>query len=853
LWSDLAMSLRSPILTLAATLGAAGLAAQQSSHGRDTIVAAGSQYRASGLHRLLLGSEYRSMWTTPIRVEVLDLGTVAGGLRAVSRTGGQETKSLRLVGADGRQFFFRSVDKDPSAALPPELRGTVAGSVVRDQTSSAFPTAPIVVDRLLTAAEILHSGDRLVVLPDDPRLGEFRTAFAGVLGFLEEGVGAGPGGHWGGSTEIIGRDSIFARTARSPDDRVNTRALLKARLFDVLIGDWDRHADQWRWARFGDDLPRRWVPIPLDRDQAFVKYDGFLLTVARQSAPQLLNFGPKYSYLPGATWNGRDLDRRFLVELDWPTWKSVATDLQSKLTDAVIDDAVRTLPPEHYALRGKALSANLKQRRDHLLDAAGRYYRVLAKQVDVHATDGNDQASVTRGPKGEVEVTLSRANAPNGAPPYFERRFDPQSTKEVRVFLDGGEDLAVVRGDGGGPTVRIIGGDGRDRLVDSSRSGQDRFYDDREAPSRTEGRASGVNRKPYTVTTKSPNDLPPRDWGTRWTTNTWISGGPDVGVFLGGGRTLTVYGFRKLPYASQHRFRAGFATGPKTYRVDYRGDFRRENSANHAEILLRGSGVDVISFHGFGNEIAAPGSNEFYRISQNAFGVQPSLVFSLGEHTNFRVGPLLRYSSTENRPNRFLATLGSIYGSGKFGEIGGAVSLRHDSRDRASAATRGVFLELVGSGYPAVWDVDSTYGEVHGEAATYLTAHAPLDPTLALRVGGRKLWGHYPYFDAAFIGGASTVRLGRVNRYAGDASAYGSAELRLNVAPVEIILPGNFGVFGLADAGRVFLEGESSDRWHTAYGGGIWLSWLDRAYTVSVAVAKGEERTGVYFQGGFGF
>jgi hypothetical protein len=541
------------------------------------------------------------------------------------------------------------------------------------------------------------------------------------------------------------------------------------------------------------------------------------------------------------------------VELEWPTWKSVATDLQTKLTDAVIDDAVRALPPEHYALKGKELSASLKQRRDHLLDAAGRYYRVLAKQVDVHATDGDDQALITRGPKGDVDITLATAGAPAGAPPYFERHFNPQSTQEVRVFLDGGDDLAVVRGDGGGPTVRIIGGDGHDRLVDSSRSGRDRFYDDPQAASRTEGRAVGVNRKPYTPPRKSPTDLPPRDWGKRWTATTWASYGPDIGLFLGGGRTLTVYGFRKLPYASQHRFRAGIASGPKTYRVDYRGDFRRENSANHAEILLRASGVDVISFHGFGNEIAAPGPNEFYRITQNAFGVQPSLVFDLGGHTSFRVGPFLRYSSTDNRPGHFLATLGNIYGSGKFGQIGGAVTLRHDSRDRSSAATRGLLLELGGSGYPAVWNVDSTYGEVHGEAATYLTAHAPLDPTLALRVGGRKVWGRYPYFDAAFIGGASTVRLGKVNRYAGDASAYGSAELRLKVAPMEIILPGDFGVFGLADAGRVFLKGESSDRWHKAYGGGVWFSWLDRAYSISLAVAKGEERTGFYFQGGFGF
>ena len=840
--------LRGLLLILGATFTAAGLAAQ-SAHPNDTVQAAGPQYRAGGLHRLFLGPEYRSLWTAPISVEVLDLRTFAGGLRPVSSTGGQETKTLVLASANGQGFFFRSVDKDPSATLPAELRGTVAGSVVRDQTSSALPTAPLVVARLLSAAGILHGESRLMVLPHDRLLGEFEPAFGGVMGYLDDRVG----GSWGGATEIIGSDSVFGRTSRSPDDRVDARALLTARLFDVLIGDWDRHADQWRWARFGDRVPRRWVPIPLDRDQAFVKYDGLLLGIARQSAPQLLNFGPGYSYMPGATWNGRNLDRRFLVELDWPTWKSMATDLQSKLTDSVIDDAVRALPPEHYALQGKTLSANLKQRRNHLLDAAGQYYHLLAKQVDVHATEGDDQAVITRGPKGEVDVAVARAGGSTASLPYFERRFDPQSTKEVRVFLDGGDDLAVVRGEGGGPTVRIIGGDGRDRLVDSSRSGRNRFYDDPQAGSRTEGRASAVNRKPYTPPQKSPKDLPPRDWGKRWTANTWASYGPDVGLFLGGGRTLTVYGFRKLPYASQHRFRAGFATGPTTYRVDYRGDFRRENSGSHAEILLRASGVDVISFHGFGNEIAAPGPNEFYRITQNAFGVQPSLVFSLGEHTNFRVGPLVRYASTDNRPNHFLATLGNIYGSGKFGEVGGAVSLRHDSRDRSSAATRGLLLEVGGSGYPAIWDVDSTYGEVHGEAATYLSAHAPLDPTLALRAGGRKIWGHYPYFDAAFIGGASTVRLGKVNRYAGDASAYGQAELRLTVAPVEIVLPGDFGVFGLADAGRVFVNGETSDRWHTAYGGGIWLSWLDRAYTISIAVAKGEEKTGFYFQGGFGF
>ena len=849
--------LRSLLLALAATVSAAGLLAQQSSQRRDTVEATGSQYGASGIHRLFLGREYRSLWTTPISVEVLDLHSFAGGLRPVSRGGGQETKALLFYGQDGREFFFRSVDKDPSATLPPELRGTVAASVVRDQVSSAFPTAPPVVNRLLTAAGILHGEDRLFVLPHDPLLGEFEAEFAGMMGFLEDRIGGSkePAAHWGNATQIIASDSLFARTARSPDDRVDVRALLTARLFDVFIGDWDRHGDQWRWARFGESVPRQWVPIPLDRDQAFVKYDGLLLSVARQSVPQLVNFGPHYPYIAGATWNGRDLDRRFLVELDWPTWKSVATALQAKLTDAAIDNAVRALPPEHYALKGKPLTAALQQRRDHLLDAARRYYRVLAEQVDVHATDGDDQALITRGPKGEVEVTLSSAGASSGgSAPYFERRFDPQATKEIRLFLDGGDDLAVVRGDGGGPMVRIIGGEGQDRLVDSSRSsGRVRFYDDPQAASRTEGRATGVDRALYIAPKKNPKDLPPRDWGKRWTANTWVTYHSELGLFVGGGRTLTIYGFRKNPYSIRHRFRVGIASGPKTYRADYRGDFRRENSATALGLLVRASGLDVISFYGFGNEVPAPQSRKFYRVTQEALGAYPFVSFGLGRQTVLETGPFLKYASTDNRPDRFLATLGNLYGAGNFGEVGAGFHLRHDSRNRPNGATRGAVLDLGGNVYPPIWDVDSTYGEVHGEASTYLTAHAPLDPTLALRAGGRKVWGHYPYFDAAFIGGASNVRLGKVNRYAGDASAYGSAELRLTVAPVEIILPGDFGVFGLADGGRVFLKGESSDRWHTAYGGGIWLSWLDRAYSVSLAVAKGEERTGLYFQGGFGF
>jgi len=67
------------------------------------------------------------------------------------------------------------------------------------------------------------------------------------------------------------------------------------------------------------------------------------------------------------------------------------------------------------------------------------------------------------------------------------------------------------------------------------------------------------------------------------------------------------------------------------------------------------------------------------------------------------------------------------------------------------------------------------------------------------------------------------------------------------------LLPGELGVFGLGDAGRVYLSGETSDRWHAAAGGGLWLAFLNRANILSVAAAHGDEGTRIYARAGFAF
>ncbi len=410
---------------------------------RQTL-AAGERYRAGWLHRLLLGSHYRDLWATPLSVEVLDLTTYAGGLTPDTCGGRRQTKSVRFRGADRHEYSFRSVDKDPTLALPPDLRRSFARELVQDQISSAHPGAPLVVAPLLDATGVLHATPTLYVLPDDPRLAALGCVPAGTLGMIElrPAAASDEDSGFAGAEDIASTQKLFNRLERSANDRIDAREFLAARLLDVYIGDWDRHQDQWRWARYDEGKRHWWRPIPRDRDQAFARLDGLLVQLAGVYYPQVIGFDDEYPSLYRLTLTGDVLDRRLLVGLERPVWDSTAAALQARLTDSVIDRAVVRLPVEYRRGSGAHLARALRRRRDHLPEAARQFYQLLASDVDVHATDDADTASFDRQPD-RIVLRLHARGAP-----YFSRTFAARETNEIRLYLHGGNDRVVVRGAG---------------------------------------------------------------------------------------------------------------------------------------------------------------------------------------------------------------------------------------------------------------------------------------------------------------------------------------------------------------------------------------------------------------------
>ena len=831
---------------------------------QDSVsVVPGPDYAAGGSHRFFWGDHYRDTWTTEIRVPVLDLSTFAGGLTPLSAGGGFQTKSLWLRGRDGKIYAFRSTYKDATALVPEVLRDTYVEDLFQDQMSAWYPFAPMVVAPLLHAAGVLHTEPYLYVMPDDPALGEFRAVFGGLLGALAERPDENESqmAAFLGAAEVIDGFEVVERVMADPSQRVHARSYLTARLIDVLVGDWDRHADQWRWADFASDSSPGWRPIPEDRDQAFGRSDGFLLGIGRKRFPMLTNFRDEYDEVARYHYQARFIDRLFLTELERPVWDSIAANLTARLTDDVIADAMARLPTEVQGIDRPFLEPALEKRRNALPRAASKMYELIAREPYVHASDVPDVAEVIETASG-VEITIRQASG--SSEPYFRRTFRPEETKEIRLYLHAGDDRAVIRGEGGLPIrVNIVGGEGDDEFQFASSTGNVHLYD-QHGSNRVVGTAGGIgiNGRSYpepTLVPESRTAPPPRHWGHFGYPLATAGFNTDIGFLVGASYTWFDYGFRKDPYASRVTLSAAVATKLKgLLRVD--ADFRFENSPLLIGIDAYGSSLKTVNFYGVGNDrelvVGRSSGSSFYDVENTRIEGEFTFRSDWGRVLDVGIGVTGGFSNTEEDLDTFLGQNPDTYGAGEFGLVGAVARLdlttrkpgifiEAANRPRASLRLRGLY-------YPEVIDVEDQYGSLDVVGAASL----PLGVRrweLGFRAGGKKIWGDAPFFQLAYIGGDNSLRGWPAQRFAGDASLYGDAELRLDLFNYHIIFPSTFGILGLADAGRVWVDGDSPGGWHTGYGGGIWLALRGTRSIVSAAYAESDEDTGLYINVGFSF
>jgi hypothetical protein len=875
----------------------------------SVVIIPGEGYRKGTPRSLAFGSNWRELWTTPIELPILDLGSFAGGMTPLDKDGDQLSATLLFRGANGKEYSFLTLDKDPARRLSPIIRGTALETYIQDGVSSLNPVAALILDPLLDAAGVCHLSHRLFVMPyDHARLGEWFNEFAGLPGMVEDypsGSDAGGAGFMGART-ISGTYELLFSLDRDNRNVVDARTFLKARLMDMLVGDGDRQSDQWNWAGYSDNGRTLWIPLPIRQYQAFSRQTGFA-----KAGPGMLNFGASYPQIRQLVSSGSFLDRRLLSGIDRKEWNEVTADLVRKLTDRVIAEAVRNMPPPMYAKEGKRLERDLIARRDRLGEVSAELYRLYAGEVDIHGSDMSEYVETHRFPGGELEVSMSRRDdgpGMQGGDAFYRRLFLPDETREVRLFLHEGNNVAVIDGPVGKKsiTARFIGGKGKNRLEDRTDDSTDKqhpqgrrttfFYDHGHDTEIVAGKHTVVDRyragdREEQIDERARYDLKPRDTGSKVVTglsSMKVDFSPDYGALVGWGATIEDYGFNYDPYRYHAQLDGAAAFGEDfRFSLSFVGDLRTvfRNASLHLETVF--NTLDNINFYGLGNESNA--------------GKTALNITEFETHSNVaRLKAALRYPprfekeyyweggiettriETEPETGSFLELhrkeipgvdvdftnclqIGFHFDSRSSGEFLD-LSPRAPSEQLAdkrltpnTTALRGMTFDIEGKYFPELIGNRSSFGKLSGEFRTYVPLNDSHYSRVVFRLGGQKNWGGYPYFEAATIGGSNSIRGYDRNRFAGDASVYANTEFRLYGGRTTIFVPILFGPLLFADTGRVFVDGESSGQWHTGVGGGLWVAFFEPRYSAHIALARGLDDGrlngdyAVYAKVGFGF
>ncbi|UCH66602.1 MAG: BamA/TamA family outer membrane protein [Ignavibacterium sp.] len=834
------------------------------------IEIAGSEYSASGFARFFTGDHWRNLWITPIKVEVLDLNSFAGSLTPTERGGGQQTKSLHFIGGDGRRYKFRSINKDVGRSLPPDFKGSVVDNLLQDQVSVTNPVSAVVVALLMDAVGILNAKPYIFLMPDDEKLGEFREEFANLLGTVEENPDDydDESLNFANADKIVNTFKLFNKLQDDNDEIVDAAEYSKARLLDILIGDRDRHAGQWKWAGYKEGKKRIWKPIPKDRDFAFPLYDGVIPKAMTVAITSMVNFGYDMPSMIDMTWEGRHLDRRLLGSIDKPVWDSVANFMQNKITDEVIEDAVKQLPPEYYKLEGEHLISKLKSRRDQLFIASDNYYKWIAKYADIYMSDKREYAVINRVNDLYTEVIIYKRNKKTGdkkGKPVYSRVFRNTVTDEIRLHLLGGDDIAIVNGEVyEGCRVIIEGGEGDDELIDNSvvngyfwgftpfpkEKKKTEFYDSGDSTIFLETAATYINTDKHKLPKDPHLRYEPLIEDRYFDVGVLVPFGYDTddGFILGIGGRLNFYDFKIKPYDYRLDLYGSYATITKRFEFVFNGDFNNMIGGMNVKIPAKFTGLEITRFYGFGNNTARNDSlveADFYNVSQRYAGLGFYFTIPIVKHFELNAGLLFEYSNVKKQETTLLGQL-NPYGVGIFDFLAISTALKYDNRDDIEMPSKGYFISMYGDVYPTTINNTDFFGKVIVDGRTYLSSYWITDYTLAFRAYGEATWGKYPFYKGASIGGKKTLRGFPRDRFVADYAVLGEAELRFFISKLFILIPFDFGMNLFVDSGRVFLIGESSNRWHTSFGAGFWGSIYQKSVNFSLNFAKSPETFRVY-------
>ncbi|MFS4446508.1 ShlB/FhaC/HecB family hemolysin secretion/activation protein [Maribacter sp. 2307UL18-2] len=813
---------------------------------QDSVYGPEEKLSRTKFFKFLWGDRYRTYYDEAVTAPVVYLDTLYGGLRVTKKGGGHQSYSIRLEDENKREFAMRSLRKDPLKYLKFSVRGvayteddymgTLPEKLISDFFTTAHPYMQMVINPMAKAVDVNHADTRLFYLPKQERLGRFNTEFGDELYFIEQRPSDEQSNYKGyrrvidGSGKITEFESTTDMLEKIKSDEsyaVDQQSYVRARVFDMLLGDWDRHQDQWRWAEYekknGD---KEFMPVPRDRDNAFPKFDGTAIDIIQWFIPitrQWQSYGPTIQNTKWLNYNGSRLDKAVLTKYDAEGWEQEARYIQQNLSDEIIEQAFSRLPKEVQDSTSNYIKKSLKARLKNLPKYAKEYGAYLEKKIVLYASEKDDEIKIERISNGKTKVVIRRLLSDKKNEKFYERTFDGAKTNEIWIYGLGDNDNFEVYGKAN-PSIflRLIGGYGKDDFDIKNRK-KLKVYDWKQEKSEFEGNNPSkqltdlykTNTFHWRYFKPNRNILVPNfDFRT------------DDGFSVGLKNTFIYNGFNGNPFRQKHMLSAKYFFNFQATELNYKGIWANIIPKWNFEVDGYASSQRYAqNFFGFGNESVNQEDNlgrDFYRARTEQLKLSTGVAY----HT-LRIKALFEsFKVAETADRLFTSENLSVPVFERQNYVGAETSAYYYNDDAEDFPTKGLYFGLT-AGYKTNTTLNTNsfgYFKFRAEIVQKLISSGNL--VLSTKAEYKTNFGNdYFFYHAPSIGGDNGLRGFRDERFTGKSYLYHSSDLRLRLKRyVTALAPVTVGVYGGFDYGRVWQPNEDSTTWHTSQGVGLWAS-----------------------------
>jgi hypothetical protein len=621
---------------------------------------------------------------------------------------------------------------------------------------------------------------------------------------------------------------LYALKSNS-NHKINKTAYIKARLLDMLVGDWNRSPNYYRWIAQENSQETIYEPIPFQRDQAFGLYDGFLVS----SLKKLPAMGAMFSYknkmpnLYAFNEKGFALDIALLNDVSAQDWSNAAKEIQRDLTYEEIQEAFAKIPSELQNISLKKGAYTLKNRLNKLDKTAKKYAAILAKKPVITGSNKDDKITVSFLDKGFVQINIYEKS--NTVKPYYNHIFSKKTTQEIVIYgLEGNDNFEGINLEKCPIKIRLIGGQGSDnyRNINSKKI---HIYDFESNPIILEAVANAkvtlANDYDTNIYQNQVIKKPILEVAPLFGFN------PDDGFRLGLGLAFRAFGFASEHFSQEHKIASHYYFATEGYDLQY--DNQLKNAFGSWDFITHiglTSANFAINFFGYGNESKNLDHDlglNFNRVKMRTIAFQPGLRWQSKTGSQFSVRTTFDAYEVDKTENRYIENAGlesRVFTMQSF--AGFKARYQFSNQNKTFEPTLG--FQFFGQ-FSWQTNLQNLNRQVPILEAGLWTIYQILpDASLLLETslqGKRILSNTFEFYQAATLGGDTDLRGFRDQRFTGKNAFFQQTNLKYKIGQLKNpFAPIYYGLNFGSDYGRVWMPFETSTKWHQSVGGGIWFN-----------------------------